>query len=129
MLGKVILEEAFALPRLEEKTRWWASLFSTEPETHVKEIQDLTDLRIKHADKHGVGYTILSYTAPGVQDIFDAKEAQALAVEINDYVADKIKLFPQRLGAFAYVQKSVSLNSESLCRILGLLISSFSNQT
>ena len=129
MLGKVILEEAFALPRLEDKTRWWAGLFSTEPETHVKEIQDLTDLRIKHADKHGVGYTILSYTAPGVQDIFDAKEAQALAVEINDYVADKIKLFPQRLGAFAYVQKSVSLNLESLCRILGLLISSFSNQT
>ncbi|KAK2768872.1 hypothetical protein FQN54_000732 [Arachnomyces sp. PD_36] len=101
MLGKVILEEAFALPRLTEKTRWWASLFSTEPETHVKEIQDLTDIRLKHADKYGVGYTILSYTAPGVQDIFDEKEAQALAVEINDYVAEQIKPHPDRLGAFA----------------------------
>lgn len=101
MLGKVILEEAFALPRLEEKTRWWASLFSTNSETHVKEIQDLTELRLKLADKHGVGYTILSYAAPGVQDIFDAKQAQDLAVEINDYVAERIKTFPDRLGAFA----------------------------
>ncbi|KAH8886554.1 2,3-dihydroxybenzoic acid decarboxylase [Thozetella sp. PMI_491] len=101
MFGKVILEEAFALPRLEEKTKWWAGMFSTDPETHAKEIQDLTDIRLKYADQYGVGYTILSYTAPGVQDIYDPKEAQALAVEINDYVAEKIKDFPDRLGAFA----------------------------
>lgn len=101
MLGKVILEEAFSLPRLEERTRWWAGMFSTDPETHVKEIQDLTDIRIKHADKHGVGYQILSYTAPGVQDIWEPKEAQALAVEINDFAASKIEKFPNRLGAFA----------------------------
>jgi 2,3-dihydroxybenzoate decarboxylase len=101
MRGKVILEEAFALPRMEEKTKWWASLFSTDAEKHTKEIQDLTDIRLKFADQYGVGYTILSYTAPGVQDIFDPKEAQALAVEINDYVAEQIKPFPDRLGAFA----------------------------
>lgn len=101
MLGKVILEEAFALPRLEEKTRWWASMFSTDAEKHAKEIQDLTDIRLRFADQYGVGYTILSYTAPGVQDIFDPKEAHALAVEINDYVAEQIKPFPDRLGAFA----------------------------
>ncbi|GIK03915.1 hypothetical protein Aspvir_007990 [Aspergillus viridinutans] len=102
MLGKIALEEAFALPRFEEKTRWWASLFSTDPETHVKEITDITKIRIEHADKHGVGYQILSYTAPGVQDIWDAKEAQALAVEINDYIAEKIKANPDRFGAFAW---------------------------
>lgn len=101
MLGKVILEEAFALPRLEEQTRWWASLFSTDPETHAKEIQDINEIRIQHADKHGVGYQILSYTAPGVQDIWDPNEAHDLAVEINDYAAEKIKARPDRLGAFA----------------------------
>jgi 2,3-dihydroxybenzoate decarboxylase len=101
MLGKIILEEAFALPRLEEKTKWWAGLFSTDAEMHTKEIQDVTDIRVKYADKYGVGYTILSYTAPGVQDIFDPKEAQALAVEINDYIAEQIKPFPDRLGAFS----------------------------
>ncbi len=101
MLGKIILEEAFALPRLEAKTKWWASMFSTDVEKHTKEIQDLTDIRLKYADQYGVGYTILSYTAPGVQDIFDPAEAQALAMEVNDYVAEQIKPHPNRLGAFA----------------------------
>lgn len=101
MLGKVALEEAFALPRFQEKTRWWASLFAVDPEKHAAEINDVTDTRIKYMDKYGVGYTILSYTAPGVQDIWDPKEAKALASEINDYIAGAIKQHPDRLGAFA----------------------------
>lgn len=101
MRGKVILEEAFDLPRFSAKARWWAGLFSPDPDRHLHEIMDLTDTRLKTADKNGVGYTILSYTAPGVQDISDPKEAQALAVEINDYVAGQIKGHEDRLGAFA----------------------------
>ena len=103
MLGKVALEEAFALPRLHEKTRWWASLFAVNPDKHAHEMTDIASTRIAYMDKHGVGYTILSYTAPGVQDVWDAKEAQALAVEINDYVADAVKAHPDRFGAFACV--------------------------
>ncbi|KID99602.1 amidohydrolase family protein, partial [Metarhizium majus ARSEF 297] len=101
MHGKVALEEAFALPRLHEKTRWWASLFAVNADKHAAEMTDITDTRIKYMDKHGVGYTILSYTAPGVQDVSDPREAQALAVEINDYVAGAIKNHPDRFGAFA----------------------------
>ncbi|KIX00331.1 2,3-dihydroxybenzoate decarboxylase [Rhinocladiella mackenziei CBS 650.93] len=101
MLGKVALEEAFALPRFAEKTRWWASMFAVNPEKHTVEINDITDIRIKYMDQYGVGFQILSYTAPGVQDIFDKKEAEALAAEINDYVAEMIKQHPDRLGAFA----------------------------
>lgn len=101
MLGKVALEEAFALPRFQEKTRWWASLFAVNPDKHATEMTDVNKLRIEKMDKHGVGYTILSYTAPGIQDIWDPKEAQDLAVEINDYIADAIKQHPDRLGAFA----------------------------
>lgn len=103
MLGKIALEEAFALPRFEEKTRWWASLFSTNAEQHVKEITDINTIRMNYASKHGVGYQILSYTAPGIQDIWDPVEAQALAVEINDYIAGHVSQAPDRLGAFAYV--------------------------
>ena len=102
MLGKVALEEAFALPRMHEKTRWWASLFAVDPDRHAAEIADLVDKRIKYMDEHGVGYTVLSYTAPGVQDVWDPKEAQSLGVEVNDYVAGEIKAHPDRLGAFAY---------------------------
>jgi 2,3-dihydroxybenzoate decarboxylase len=101
MRGKVALEEAFTLPRFKERTRWWASLFAVDPDKHAAEIQDITDMRIKYMDEHGVGYTILSYTAPGVQDIWDPMEAGSLAVEINDYIAGAIKSHPDRLGAFA----------------------------
>ncbi len=103
MLGKVAIEEAFALPRFAEKTRWWASLFAVNPDKHAAEMTDITDIRIKYMDKHGVGYKILSYTAPGVQDIFDKGEAEALASEINDYIASVVKKYPLRFGAFAYV--------------------------
>jgi len=101
MLGKVALEEAFALPRFHDRTRWWASMFAVDAEKHAAEITDIRHKRIEYMDKHGVGYQILSYTAPGVQDIFDPKEAQALAVEVNDYVAETIKDMPDRFGAFA----------------------------
>jgi 2,3-dihydroxybenzoate decarboxylase len=101
MLGKIALEEAFALPRFHERTRWWASLFAVDPEKHALEITDITTQRIKYMDEHGVGYTILSYTAPGVQDIWDPAEAHALATEINDYIAPIVKQHPNRFGAFA----------------------------
>lgn len=103
MQGKIAFEEAFALPRLAEKTRWWASLFAVDPEKHAIEMNDIHKVRLAYMDKHGVGYTILSYTAPGVQDVYDPKEAQALAMEVNDYVAEQVKACPSRFGAFAYV--------------------------
>lgn len=104
MKGKIALEEAFTLPRQQESHRWWAGLFAVDAEKHTREIIDIQKLRIEKMDKHGVGYTILSYTAPGVQDVWKADEANALAVEINDYVAEQIKPFPDRFGAFAYAQ-------------------------
>jgi hypothetical protein len=107
MKGKVAFEEAFALPRFAERTRWWAGLFAVNPDKHAQEMNDIQKLRIEKMDKHGVGYTILSYTAPGVQDVWDAKEAGALAVEINDYLAGSIKEYPDRFGGFAYVAVTI----------------------
>jgi 2,3-dihydroxybenzoate decarboxylase len=107
MKGKVAFEEAFALPRFAERTRWWAGLFAVNPDKHAQEMNDIQKLRIEKMDKHGVGYTILSYTAPGVQDVWDAKEAGALAVEINDYLAGSIKEYPDRFGGFAYVDLTI----------------------
>jgi 2,3-dihydroxybenzoate decarboxylase len=101
MLGKIALEEAFALPRFTKENRWWAGLFAIDVDRHIHEINDIDTTRIDYADKHGVGYQILSYTAPGVQDIWDAEDAQKLAVEINDYLAARIKGKEDRLGAFA----------------------------
>lgn len=101
MLGKVALEEAFALPRNAEITEWWAGLFAIDPAKHTKEINDINKLRIQKMDEHGVGYKILSYTAPGVQDVWEKPKADALAVEVNDHLANSIKGHEDRLGGFA----------------------------
>ena len=81
----------------------WASLFAVDPEKHTKEVIDIQKLRIEKMNQHGVGYMILSYTAPGVQDIYDVDKANAMAVRINDYIAEQIKDYPNRFGAFAFV--------------------------
>jgi 2,3-dihydroxybenzoate decarboxylase len=109
MKGKIALEEAFTLPRQEEKQKWWASLFAVDAEKHTREIIDIEKIRLEKMDKHGVGYTILSYTAPGVQDVWKKDEADALAVEINDYVANAIKNHKDRYGAFAQVNPEAHL--------------------
>ena len=108
MKGKIALEEAFALPRLAEKTKWWAGLFATDPQKHTSEMNDLHKIRPEYMDKYGVDYTILSYTAPGVQDVFDAQEAAALATEINDYVAGEVRSRTDKFGVFACVLFLVS---------------------
>lgn len=103
MLGKIALEEAFALPRFAERTKWWAGLFALDAAKHAAEINDITEQRLKYMDQYGVGYQLLSYTAPGVQDVWNKEEAEALATEVNDYVASTIKSHPDRFGALAYV--------------------------
>ena len=76
-------------------------MFAVDADKHAREINDIDKTRLEYMDKYGVGYKILSYTAPGVQDIWEPKEAQALAVEINDYIAEAIKGKEDRFGAFA----------------------------
>ena len=43
----------------------WASLFAVDPEKHTREAIDIQKIRIEKMNQHGVGYMILSYTAPG----------------------------------------------------------------
>lgn len=101
MKGKIAFEEAFILPSDIGYQRWWAGLFAVDTDKHVREIADVQKIRLEKMDKYGVGYAILSYTAPGVQDMHVAEEANKKAVEINDYIAEQIKGHSDRLGAFA----------------------------
>ena len=102
MLGKVALEEAWELPEFEEvwKERW-GKQFPDEVEKRSKQMFDITHERLERAQRFGVGYQVLSHTAPGVQDVSDPKEAEKLATRANDYIAGKIKCYEDRLGAFA----------------------------
>jgi 2,3-dihydroxybenzoate decarboxylase len=101
MLGKVTLEDHFNIPDFAEKAKWWAGLFAVDADRHVREISDVNKIRLEYADKYGVGYHILSYTAPGIQDIADPAEALRIAQLTNDWVYDQIKDKPDRFGSFA----------------------------
>lgn len=101
MLGKITLEDHFNLPDFAEKAKWWAGLFAVDADKHVREISDVGKIRLGYADQYGVGYHILSYTAPGIQDIADPKQAISLARQVNDYIYEQIKDKSDRFGSFA----------------------------
>lgn len=102
MKGKVVLEEAFCHPKERAKEEWWAGMFAADVQKHCDEMIDLDKLRTKQADQYGVGYQILSYTAPGAQDIYDPPAADKFAKEMNDYIGTWLKKSGgDRYGSFA----------------------------
>ena len=84
MLGKIILEEAWQLPRMEEEAVGFAS-----PQAAGLLGKQLVDIqgRIAGMDSAGVEMQVLSFTSPGVQGITDKAEAEKLATEANEYSA------------------------------------------
>ncbi|KAI9839003.1 MAG: hypothetical protein M1819_004211 [Sarea resinae] len=103
MLGKIALEEAFDLPGQGEKDKREADLWIApdDQERYLRQIVDINSERVRLADEHGIGYTIVSHTVPGIQGIADQAAAEKKATEVNNYVAEKIKAHPDKLGAFA----------------------------
>ncbi|EXJ85999.1 metal-dependent hydrolase [Capronia coronata CBS 617.96] len=103
MLGKVSLEEAYELPDQAEASRDQAALYiaPNDLERYMRQIKSITTERVTLSDAHGIGYTILSLTVPGIQGISDKATAEKRATEINNYIANEIKGHRDRLGAFA----------------------------
>ncbi|CAK43159.1 hypothetical protein CBS115989_415 [Aspergillus niger] len=103
MLGKVVLEEAYERPNMKEKSNHEAGLYiaPNDRPRYMRQINDINQERLKLADAHGVGYTIISLTVPGIQGIFDKTEAERVATETNNWAAEQIKNHRDRLGAFA----------------------------
>ncbi|KAJ6617709.1 2,3-dihydroxybenzoate decarboxylase [Mycena sp. CBHHK59/15] len=101
MKGKIILEEAFNLPKLaEDEAKLYASV-----EGAVLLGKALADIegRIAAMDEAGVEMQVLSLTSPGCQGVSDPVEAHKMAVESNNYIAEKVKANPFRFAAFAAV--------------------------
>lgn len=103
MLGKVSLEEAYELPDKADLSRDQAALYIAplDLDRYLRQIKPIADERIELPDKHGIGYTIVSLTVPGIQGISDQKQAEAEARRYNDYIYEKIKHHRDKLGAFA----------------------------
>lgn len=88
---------------MEIKSQREAALYihPNDRQRYMEAISDINEKRVKLADEHGIGYTILSLTVPGIQGISDQAEAERRATEVNNWVAEKIKTKPDKLGAFA----------------------------
>jgi 2,3-dihydroxybenzoate decarboxylase len=103
MLGKIVLEEAYERVGKEEKSKAEASLYIAPEDRgrYMRQIHDINDERVRLSNAHGIGYTIISLTVPGIQGISDKALAEKTATETNDWAADKIKNNRDRMGAFA----------------------------
>src|SRR6187402_1841481 len=99
MIGKIALEEHFALPEtLADSTRYaiaqaWSLL--------EQRLLDLHDHRVSQMDAHGIAYAILSLNSPAIQAIANRSRAIEIARRANDVVADAVARKPNRFGAFA----------------------------
>ncbi|KFY95896.1 hypothetical protein V500_02626 [Pseudogymnoascus sp. VKM F-4518 (FW-2643)] len=103
MLGKVSLEEAYEIPRLADQSRDQAALYIApkDLDRYMRQIKSITGERLDVSDAHGIGYTIVSLTVPGIQGISSQAVAEKHATEVNNYIANEIKDHRDRLGAFA----------------------------
>jgi len=100
----ITLEEHFASPAfmdgpgkpLREQARSVGALGQQIPE----QLCDLGDERIAAMDAADISMQVLSLTAPGVEQL-EPDVAETLARESNDYLADAVRRYPQRLAGFA----------------------------
>ncbi|UKZ94611.1 uncharacterized protein TrAFT101_009471 [Trichoderma asperellum] len=103
MLGKIVLEEAYERAGREEFSRQLTKEYMAPAgrELYMRRIHDIKGERLRLSDAHGIGYTILSQTVPGIQGITDPIEAAKEATLTNNWLANEIKGHRDRLGAFA----------------------------
>ena len=99
MIGKIALEEHFALPEtLADSTRYagghsWSLL--------EQRLLDLHHHRVSEMDAHGIAYAILSLNSPAIQAVADRSHAIEVARRANDVLAEAVTRKPDRLGGFA----------------------------
>src|SRR5262249_31317379 len=66
-----------------------------------RQLLDVADERLGEMDASGIGYSLLSLTAPGRQAVTDPAEAVTLARQINDALAEIVAANPTRYGGMA----------------------------
>jgi predicted TIM-barrel fold metal-dependent hydrolase len=99
MLGKIALEEHFAIPEtLQDSAGFVPDSFWTELSARIMDIQDQ---RLREMDRYGIEMMLLSLNAPAVQAIADTGRAIKLATRANDYLAGEVAKRPDRFQGFA----------------------------
>jgi 2,3-dihydroxybenzoate decarboxylase len=65
-------------------------------------LQDVGELRLADMDASGIDKQIVSMTAPG-PNIFDAATGRSVAIEANDWLAEKVAAHPDRFAGLAAI--------------------------
>jgi hypothetical protein len=99
MHDKIGFEEHFNLPLFDH------DLPPYENPQRLLEIRrqllDVADERLGEMDAAGIGYSLLSLTAPGLQAVADPAKAVTLARQVNDTLAEIVAANPARYGGMA----------------------------
>lgn len=99
MKDKIALEEHFNVPRFDHEIPPYVN---PQQMTEIRrQLLDVADERLAEMDASGIGYSLLSLNAPGVQSVTDAKEAITLARKINDDLAETVAVHSTRYGGMA----------------------------
>ncbi|KAJ5090783.1 amidohydrolase 2 [Penicillium argentinense] len=93
MLGKIGLEDAYERAGLKEKHKHEASLYIApeDRDRYIRQVHDINNDRLHLSNEHGIGYTVMSLTVPGIQGIADKSEAEKRVTSTNDWVTNEIK--------------------------------------
>jgi gamma-resorcylate decarboxylase len=98
MQGKITLEDHFAT----QATLGDSKVFGTHVWSELgPRLLDVTDIRLKEMDKHGVEMMLVSLNAPAIQAIHEVKQAISIAREANDVLAAEVRKRPDRFAGFA----------------------------
>ena len=137
---RIATEEAFAPPELLQRWKtllekggdldpgfvgqWGYFLGKSErAQAIATRLQDIGEGRIRDMDATGIARQVLSLTNPGVQ-IFDAAMGTALAMSLNDQLAEAIREYPARFSGLAAIApqnpKAAAKELERSVRKLGL---------
>jgi gamma-resorcylate decarboxylase len=99
MQGKVALEEHFAIPETLADSRGY---FPDRVWQEIKSrVMDIQDRRLAEMDANGIEMMLLSLNAPAVQAIPDIARATEIARKSNDYLAEQVRMRPDRFQGIA----------------------------
>jgi 2,3-dihydroxybenzoate decarboxylase len=99
MIGKIALEEHFAMPETIGNVEQYA-VAGTGPQLKAR-LVDFHEQRLAEMDKHGIEFVILSLNSPAIQFIHETARAVDAARRANDILAEAIGRHPDRFGGFA----------------------------
>lgn len=104
-LKKIALEEAIIWPTqtddVDNNPPLEYYIETGEGYDKYNKLLDITGLRLDEMKENNIIYQVISFTAPGLQDLNYNADQVKTAQSINDYIYGKIKDYPNNFKAFA----------------------------